>query len=223
MVYVVSVANIWRFELIGVDNFNGAEFMSHVHYQTDVPVGGSEPDASEILDHTLSHFSSSGHNLTAWTNVMTNNSQLTEARVREEVTPGSGDVPAVASNALALPGTLGGAGTDALPSAMCVWIAYVTAAAIRGGRGGTHAPPTMAASFLNGAGAWDTATGYWTNMLTLAAAIKTSFSGGGTFPADINPKVYSRTRRARGFDPFTFALTNAVPSNAPRWLRRRES
>jgi len=217
------MAKIWRFELTGVDGFNGAEFMTHVHYQTDVPPLGSEPNASDILDAIGDHFSSAGHNYSKYTSCMANESQLTEARVREEVAPGSGDVPDVATEVLAVSGTIGGAGTDALPSAMCVWLAFSTGAAVRGGRGGTHAPPTMSAARLDGTGKWDTGTGYWTNINALCAAILDPFDNGGITPTDINPKVYSRTRRQRGQSPYTFALTAVTPSDEPRWLRRRES
>jgi hypothetical protein len=76
-------------------------------------------------------------------------------------------------------------------------------------------------ALLDGSGTWDFTSGGFSSLNTLTAKILDPFDTGGTFPADMNPVVYSRTRRARGFDPFTFKLTNVVPSDEPRWLRRR--
>jgi hypothetical protein len=40
-------------------------------------------------------------------------------------------------------------------------------------------------------------------------------------PTDLRPVVYSRTRRQRSEDPFTFALTGATFNRTPHWLRSR--
>lgn len=217
------MAKIWRFELEGTDDISGAVFMSHVHYRTDVPILGSEPSAPDVLDMVLGHYSSATHNCSYFTNVMSDAGRLTEARVREEVADPGVDIPEAASEPLSLPGTLGTPGTDALPTAMCVWFAFGTGNAIRSGRGGTHSPPTDAAARLNGSGRWDDSTGYWTNIGILGDRIKDPLSDVFGEGGDINPGVYSRTRRRRGLDPFFFETTSVVPSVRPRWLRRRES
>lgn len=217
------MANIWRFELEGVDDISGAVFMSHVHYRTDVPILGSEPSAPDALDIILGYFSSATHNLSWWTNVMSDAGRLTEARVRQEVANPGVDIPETASEPLSLPGTLGTPGTDALPTAMCVWFQFGSGNAIRSARGGTHSPPTDAAARLNGSGRWDDSTGYWTNITTLGSRIQGQISDAFGEGGDFNPGVYSRTRRKRGLDPFFFELTSVVPSVKPRWLRRREA
>lgn len=218
------MATVWRWELEGVDDQNGAVCLSHIHYQTDLVVGSlDEPSASDVRDAIDDRYTVGGVPLSRWRNCMSNASRLTETRVREEVMPGSGAIPAVSSQPHSLAGLLGSPGTDALPSAMCVWMAFGTGVAARSARGGTHLPPTMAASFLDGLGRWDDGTGYWTNVLALADDIPGTASTGGVGSVDLNPVVYSRTRRARGLDDWTFRVTAAVPSIEPRWLRRRES
>jgi hypothetical protein len=217
------MANIWRWELISEDEDGNQEGVSHVHYQTDVPVAGSEPSAAAILDHILDHFSSSGHNMTKWTNAMYSDTRLTQARVRQEVEPGSGDIPEVASEDLSLPGTLSiGTGAQA-PSGLALWLKYGTSAAIRSARGGTHIPGGMSVLTLDSGGTWDSGTTYWTNVNTLAASILDKIDNVFDTTGDINPGVYSRTRRARGFEPFFFELESVTPDENPRWLRRREN
>lgn len=210
-------------ELSGINFDNGSEFMSTVHYQTDVPVAASEPSADTVLEKLIDHYSTSADALQKWTNCMYSSAQLTRIAVREEVQPGSGDIPEVADQTLSLTGTLGAIGGDHLPSAMCVWIALGTGTGIRSGRGGTHPPLGQNASLLDAVGRWDTSTVYWTNVLALAASIKDKLDNVFATTGDINPGIYSRVRRARGLSPFFFELTTAVPSPEPRWLRRRMS
>lgn len=217
------MAKIWRFELQSHDDDGGQDEVSHVHYQTDVPLAGTEPSASTVLNLILNHFSSSSHNMTKWTNAMYSQTRLTRAVVRSEVEPGSGDIPETAEEVLSLPGTLSiGTGVQ-LPSGMCTWLKYDTGVAIRGGRGGTHLPGGMSALVLDSTGRFDTSLTYWTNVNACAASILDKLDNVFSSTGDINPGVYSRTRRARGFSPFFFELEHVTPDRDPRWLRRRQN
>lgn len=217
-----TVANIWRFELESLETYTGQTGLSHVHYRTDVPVLGSEPSAATVLNLVLNHFSTSGHNMLKWANCMYSSAKLTNARVREEVTPGSGDIPEVAAEALSIVGTLGAAGSSHLPSGVCMWQHYSTNAAVRSGRGGTHMPHISNVATLDDTGHWLSSTAVWTNALALGVSIKDKLDNVFDSTGDINPGVYSRTRRLRDLDPFFFELTAVVPSSRPRFLRRRE-
>lgn len=214
------MSNVWRFELIGTVTASGVQFMSHVHYRTDVPVAGSEPSADAVLDHILDHYSSSGHNLSDWTKLVGSNAKLTLARVRQEVDPSGSDVPAVSEELLNLTGQLTPTG-DLPPTPLCAWLRFRTAVASRSFRGGTHAPPVPSVTPFTADGALDLSTGqYATDILALAAKILDKLDNVFDTTGDINPGIYSRTRRARG-ESFFEELTSVTPSTQWRWLRRR--
>jgi hypothetical protein len=215
------VAKVWRFELVSLETYTGQEGISHVHYQTDVPVLGSEPSAATVLNAILNHFSSSGHNLSVWALCMYSNAKLTQARVREEVEPNSGDVPAVAQEALSIVGSLGSAGTSHLPSGLAMWQHYGTDAAVRSGRGGTHQPHIANVATLDDTGHFLSTTAVWTNSVALGVKIADVIDNVFSETGDLKPGIYSRTRRARQVDPWFFDLTSAAPSTRPRWLTRR--
>jgi hypothetical protein len=216
------VAKIYRFELHYLDTDVNVNGVSHVHYQTDVPIVGTEPSASTVLNLILNHYSSSGHNMSKWTAAMYNHAQLTRAVVREEVEPGSGDIPAVSDEALSLLGTLSLGTSARCPSGVAMWLNYKTDNAIRSGRGGTHPPGAQSALVLNSSGNWDTASTWYVNQGLLAASILDPLSNVFDSTGDINPGVYSRTRRARGLSPFFFKLTQVARQTEPKYVRRRE-
>lgn len=216
------MSKIWRFELESQDTTNGALGLSHVTYQTDVPLAGSEPSAAVVLDKILGHFSSSGHNMSKWTIVMKNQVKLVRARVREEVDPAGDDIGEIAEEGLNLSGTNGSETGDRLPSAMCIWLSYKTATASRSARGGTHLPPEMDADHLDSSGLWDSTIVTGASWLALAASILDTLDDVFDATGDINPVVYSRTRRSRGQSPYVFPITSVSISSRPRWLRRRE-
>jgi len=217
------MSKVWRFELTSTDDHHDEECLTHVHYQTDVPVLGSEPSADTVLNVILNHYSSSGHNMIKFVNAMWNQSGLSKARVVEEVSPTSDDIPEQSEEALALVGTLGAPGSDLVPPAMSVWHKFTTATPSRSSRGGTHVPPYQSASALGTTGEWATSGTPWTAQLALAAAILDAMEDVFQTTGDVNPVIYSRTRRARGQSPFVFALTGVSPSSKVRWVRRRDN
>jgi hypothetical protein len=214
------VARVYRFALAGIDSDSGQECVHNLHYQTDVPIAGSEPSADTVLNELLEHFSTSGTNLLKWANVATTLHTFTHASVRSEIETGSGDVPEAAGVDLAIVG-LRTAGSNFLPSAVCPWIRLKSASAIRSGRGGVHLPPTLNEAVLEAHGVYSATSSYWTNVLALAASILDVLDDVFSTTGDIKPVIYSQTRRDRG-ESYTFDLTAADPSRQPRWLRTRQ-
>jgi hypothetical protein len=214
------VAKVWRFIITGTDSDSGQECVHNLHYQTDVPLLGSEPSAETVLSELLSHYSTSGTNFLKWANVATTLHTFTNVAVREEIETGSGDVPGAASTDIAVAGTRT-AGSNLLPSAICTWMRLKTASAIRSARGGVHLPPTLNEAVLNAHGVYSTTTSYWTAVVALGAAIIDTLDDVFSSTGDIKPIIYSQTRRDRD-ETFTFDLTVADPSLQPRWLRTRQ-
>lgn len=217
------MAKIWRFEVIGLARDGVTQFMTTQHYQTDLSGTDSEASAATILDKVLSHYSSSAHNLSKFSAMMDTGSKLTRAVIREELLPSDESLPETAEELLNVAGTRSFTG-DALPTAMCVWVADKTGVASRSARGGSHVPPAYEPALLTAGGQWDAGTTYWTAVLAYATAradgIENAFGLSGL--SDIEPVVYSRTRRIRTLSPFTFDYESCLASVIPRWLRRRE-
>ena len=197
--------------------------LSHVHYQTDVPVAGTEPDGDEVLDLIAAHYSSSGHNMTVWRNATFNNVELVRIRVREEVEYWSGEIGAVFTEDINLMGTIVHSGSTAqTPSGLCAWFAFTTGVASRSARGGTHGPFLGDVNPLDVDGTFVTTGGWYTPNNTLADAIEDALENVFQTTGDINPVVYSRTRRMRGQSPYTFQIDEVELKKDPRWLRRRQ-
>lgn len=217
------MANIFRFELEGIVG-DLSRWMMTQHYQTDVSLLADEPTPVKVLDELLNHYSSSGQNMSKITPLMTTGAKLTAARVRQELHPTSTDVPLAADKVLNVAGTRTFSG-DQLPFAACLWIGDRTGVPLRSARGGTHLPPATIPADLDSFGRWDSTSTYWTSALAYAAArldaLEDVIGPGPTPGGDLNPIVYSRTRRGRGDTPYVFAVTQCVPSQDVRWLRRR--
>lgn len=214
------MAKTWRFTVGGVLGGGiAADWDITQHWQTDVGVGGSEPSAAVMLDKILSHYSSSGHNLSKLAAVLDTGCAIKHASVYERVSPGSGDVPSAAAEELSLSGTLT-ASSDRSPSGIATWIKFTTAKVGRSFRGGTHVPGSFQPADFDGSGFWQSGTTFWTNVLALAAAMKDTINDIDVAGTDLNPVIYSHVRAARGEDP-TEQVTAATPSTHPRWVRSR--
>ena len=205
------MANIYRvsYEL----NVNSQIMASTFHYQTDVSVSGSEPSTADVLDGVDSLLT------TAYRAMLPTPYQLTQLKLRQEVTPGSGDVPLSRVKVKNVAGTLAVSPQD-LPVSVCGLISRTTDAAIRAGRGHVFTPPIRSSSYLSG-GALLTSGALWTAMQAFAALLDDSFDLGAVNPTHVNPVIYSRARNARGQDPFTFEVTGAAASSRVRWLDSR--
>lgn len=216
------MAKVWRYSVIFTEGLNGALCIANVHYQTDVPLVGSEPSADEVLEQIDQHYSSTGRNVLKWRNVADNNTELVETRVYEEVDPGSGDAPEGASFVHNLAGTTGSYTTDVLPPEMCAYISLRTGKLGRSFRGGTHTPPITHPSDLDGNGKLQSGTGFFIGCQDLRDAIIDKLEDVFSTTGDINPIIYSRTRRSRGLS-FAEELSGGLVRTNPRWIRRRTS
>lgn len=213
-----AMANIWRFTVGGIDTLNGQDWVSHVHYRTDVHTGYGEPDAATVLDKVQSHYSSSGHNLSKWLGTFLSAGELQYARVYQEVETWNGEIATTAEETHSFAGTASGASTDADSSATCAWIALSTGFASRNFRGGTHIPSPISVTAVQ-SGRFRTDSGWWANLQTLGDAIIDSID---LTEYDLNPVIYSRTRRRRGQSPYAQDLSAYAVSREPRFIRRRQ-
>lgn len=216
------MAKIYRLEVSGVQQELAVLFMSTMHYQTDVPLAGSEPSVDTVLTQLQQHYSTSGTGLQVWRNATYSDCKLTKIAVREEVDPSGDDVPAEAAVDLDLTGNLT-ASPNSLPVPACAWVKFKTGNATRSGRGGTHLPPISSSSVLDSVGRIVSTSPPWAPYVALAAAMLDVLDDVFSSTGDIKPIIYSRTRRARGQEPFTFDLTSATVDTNVHWLRRRQT
>ena len=182
-----------------------------LHYQTDVPTGGDEPDpvdvAGAIQDHLQASFRA----------VLMSTANLTEFSVREMVIPP--DIGAAATIAGDGVGNLLAAG-DVVPLGLVPIINLHTNVASRNARGHI-AGPSPGSAFINSSRKWNTT--YMALLNAFAAQLDDSMSLGSVFPTTLNPVVYSRTRHLRDDAPFAFRVTSATVNTTPHWLRSRQS
>jgi hypothetical protein len=190
----------------------GVQVVTGLHYQTDVPLAGSEPNASDVLDGI------DGKLRTAFLGCCHSTFVVDSAGLREEVTKASGAIPVAASKVVNLPGTVSSSAVS-LPDALCAIIKLRSDAAARSARGYMAMPCPLAAGFLSGSKQW-TGT-FYTALQTFAALLDDAISAGSFAPTILNPVVYSRTRHERGFTPYTFRIVEAIPRQDPRWRRSR--
>jgi hypothetical protein len=214
------VANVYRWELGGTTTTLGLNWMFTLHYQTAVGLDGLERPIADILRELEEAFSLTGQNLQHFTNPLRADNVFTFSRLREELEPGSPAIPDQALNLKSLPGGVGAVVGDKLPIEACVWVALRTGVASRSSRGGFHLPPVLDPAQLDGNGRWSSSLLASADMVTLAGKLNDTFTDViGTL--DLIPVVYSRTRRARGQEPWTFNIIDANFSSRVRWLRRR--
>lgn len=214
------MSKIWRFTLeadIGGSPAETADF--GWHYQTDVGALGSEPSAETMLDKILSHLSSSGHNLSSLVACLPTSATFAQARVYERVTPGSGDPPGVAVEALSIAGSQS-LGSDRLPNGIATYIGLKTGTAGRSFRGGTHWPGSFNPADLSAVGLWDAGSTFRINLVTVGNKIIDVINDIDSTGTDLVPVIYSLVRHQRGLDPTT-QITSYQLNLRPRWVSRR--
>jgi hypothetical protein len=204
------VARIYR-AVLKAHHDDGTLIEPSVHYLTDVPTAGSEPDPDDIA--------SGVHSLIGEAYRQTLHSTCTydDVIVTEMVLP-----PAIGASGSHHVGAAGGVSSAAydLPKALVPIVNLHTGVSSRSARGWL---------MLGGPGAEAaTANQKWTGAFltayqAFAALLDNSFDLGSVFPTHVNPVVYSRTRHRRGTDPHHFRVTGASASDVPHWLRSRMS
>lgn len=213
------MAKVYRWSIKMVDR--GVACIGSVHYQTDVPLAGSEPSPADVLTQIDQHYSSSGTNLVYWTNVLQSGAQVVETRVYEEVEDPDATPPTGAIAGHSLAGTGGALTTDAPPVEMCGYISLTTEKLGRSFRGGCHTPPIPSSAALGPAGLLDHASSWYGNVVTLRDKMVDQLEDVFGTTGDINPVIYSRTRRKAGHSDFATKVTDGRVNEQFRWLRRR--
>lgn len=187
----------------------GPKFAPTLHYQTDVPTGGGEPDPNDVASGIW------GVIATAIRNVASDWVTFDNLVVGEEVLPP--DIGVSGIDVLNVPGLIAH-GDAKIPTGASPLINLHTGTRSRSARGWTHPPGPTNSGELNGQ---DWIAGYLTLLDNLAAVLSDSFSLGSLFPTTVNPVVYSRKRHVALETPYTFKVTGATTNAQVKWLRSR--
>lgn len=213
------MARIWRFRLHGF--YNGTQDVVHtLHFQTDVPVLGSEPSAATVLSELENHFNDSSVPFSVFRNTAPTNCVYDEASVEEVLPPGSTDAPLGSRNTHALAG-IRSVGDGKVPQPACGYWLLRTDKLGRSFRGGVHTAPIIASAALDASGMISLASTWGSFFDAGTAKLKDSLEDVFSSTGDINAVIYSRTRHARGLS-HTEKITDCVASTRPRFLRTRD-
>lgn len=190
---------------------NGVLCQPTLHYQTDVPIAGDEPDPSDVAAGIWTVIG------TTLKGISPNDLIWTSLDVAEQVLD-----PAIgAAGSSTITGGSGVVIPDSkLPYACVPVINLHTGVASKSSRGWVHGPGCRTGGNMSG----DSWTGAFQSTLqNFANTLKTSFDLGTLQITHVNPVVYSRTRHLRGADPWSFKVTSATTNPQVRWLRSRLS
>lgn len=182
---------------------------SSLHYQTDVPPLGGEPDPDDVANGVWGVIG------TQFLALCPTTTHVTDLVVTEETL--SPDIGAQGVYTINQDGILS-VGSSELPTGICPVVRLRTATHSRSARGWTRPPGPRNATHING-NVW--ATTYKTTLDAYAAVLDNSFDLGSVTPTHVNPVVYSRTRRLIAAEPWTFRVTAGDASPVPHWLRSR--
>lgn len=190
---------------------DGTLFEPSLHYQTDVPPAGDEPEPSDVAAAIDTKLQAALRAILPATGVYEG------CFVAEQVIPPDIGVAAVQVNGSS--GNL--VATDGnTPHGVVPIVNLHTGISSRNARG--HLVPPSPGSALFGSGRkWSTS--YLALLTTFANLLDDSMDLGSLFPTHLNPVVYSRTRQLRDQEPWTFRVTSASVNPTPHWLRSRQS
>jgi len=180
-----------------------------LHYQTDVPPLGDEPDASDVATGIWGVLGA------AFTALTPSSVTIASLDVREMVLPPA--IGAAGSHSIAGTGS-GDNGDHKLPFGLVPIIRLKTDTSSRSARGYTTPPDPIDGGTIT-AGQWSTS--YMTLLNAFAALLDNSFDLGSVTPTHVNPVCYSRTRHRASEDPFAFKVVNATVNPTPHWRRSR--
>lgn len=191
---------------------NGTLVQPSVHYQTDVPTGGSEPDPDDVAGGVWSTIG------TELRNCFTGDVTLDTLVASEQVL--APDIGAQGVHAINLVGTQSESDTR-LPLALVPIIRVRSGTVSRSARGHFSLASPRTSTSLDSTGAW--ASGWVTIFTALCAKLNDSFDLGTLIITHVNPVVYSRKRDRAGTPPVTFRVSSADLRPRPSWLRSRTS
>ena len=190
---------------------DGTLALPGLHYQTDLPALGDEPDPHDIAVELAEHLGFAFLDLLP-TNARWDSLELTQI-------PDPGEVGIAASAPQGSPGQLD-AGQADLPKGVVAVISKKTSQASRSARGHIVLPSPLNEAYLDN-GNW---TGVYIDKLdNFAGLLSDSLEIGSLIDSFIRPVVFSRTRQLAARVPYTFPVTGAVPRIKATWLRSRQS
>jgi hypothetical protein len=191
---------------------DGTLVQPSLHYQTDLPTGGDEPEPNDVAAGIWTMLG------TAFLGTLASPITVASIDVSEQVLPP--DIGVAGSHTVGSVGTGFGTGAD-LPRALVPIITLHTGISSRSARGHIFLGCPGDSTVLATGGIWDpTPQSYFG---TLAALLDNSFDLGTAFVTHVNPVIYSRTRHARSLSPYTFRVTSATAKTHATWLRSRLS
>lgn len=210
---------IWR---VSFNSVRGSlQIVNTLHYITEPETIDDESSGDDVASKINTELT------TNYRNICDTGTTLQSIVARQEVQPGSGDVPTEGSYAVGLAGTRTLSGR-LLPQPTCVELQHLTGAAVRGGQGRMFLPPTYDTNAATSGGLVDMASTYVSFVLALKTSLAEAQNGADWQMGTVNINhmrqiVYSRTRHARGQDPYYFYVTGSVVSPRFHWLRSRVS
>lgn len=180
-----------------------------LHYQTDVPTAGSEPDPADVASTIWGHL---GNFVPATVPTYVHIDSLV---VSEQVL--KPDIGAAGAVNIDIAGTLPGSSED-LPRELVAIINLHTNVASRSARGYFTLPGPGGETFTQGR----LFTNEYVNAGNSLAGVLDDQLDIGTFQVThLNPVVYSRKRHQAHQDPFTFRVQSAKLNLRPKWRRSR--
>ena len=211
------MTNIWRcaYDSTGP---NGVELVNTFHIKADPGALSSEATAHAVADGVDSWLT------TLYRAVAPDNFTVNSLAVRQEVAPGSGDVPSEWSKTIGTAGTRASSGWT-LPVPMCMLVSVKTNAAVRSGHGRMFMPPGLVPGALLAGGLWSLTLTYGTAVSAFFDALLAGHDIGteGIDASHLSYVIYSRTRRQAGLSQYYFDVTSYVRRAAPHWLRSRST
>lgn len=198
------------------DHTSGVRIVNTFHVVSTGDTLGEDSNAADVRDALVTALK------TKYKAILAPTITLQSLVVREELAPGSLDVPDEASETIGEVGTLTVSG-DMTPLPLCVLATLYTNAAVRSGHGRLFLPGFVPASFLASSGQWDTSIAWWTsNLKNFLDELVTDHHAGGTpGGSTVHPVVYSRTRRAAALPNYWFDVVSYTRRTQPHWLRSR--
>lgn len=203
------MSRIYRVTLKG-HHSDGTLIEPSLHYLTDVPTTGDEPDPSDVAAGAWSLLG------TAYKNTLHSSCIVDDVIVSEQVL-----APAIGVTGIHHVGEVGtGFGTTAnLPQALVPLVSIHTNVASKSARGHIFLGCPLNVASVD-AGKWSS-TNNMPFYNAFAALLDNAFHLGTILITDCNPVIYSRTRHRRGETPHFFPVTSATARQNPTWLRSR--
>jgi hypothetical protein len=202
------VARIYRLQFECVTDI-GTLVQPSLHYQTDVPLGGDEPDPDDVAAAVW------GHVGTTFKNCFSSHTTVTAIAALEEVL--APDIGVAGTHTVGEVGTLAGSG-DSMQDSVCPLINLHTAVRSRSARGWMFMPPPRWSDRWSVVG-WDGTL--QADLAAFCAQLDDVIDLGTLIITHLNPVVYSRTRRQRATSPWTFRVASATARTKAHWLRSR--